>query len=491
MVLLGLLLSRPAVGAGEAAVKFDLRADEVMNLAYQLDCLPKGRACAFEGLWKNELGWSADDDVALARRQEIKHRYQWNVVIDDELDDGPLMFDAPRGLELGKKLTVAAGGAADLAAYRARLELVVTATDAAELTAITERFLPRFRRFFADARPRLLAVAGRLGPFFSHPGVRRVVGQTMSFYGVSPATQRGLAVHLIALPRGYNGPSHGEQVEHLSVVEVRLEAPAGRAADKDLTGPITLHELCHYFYASAPGERARALASAFASSDDLAGPAAYGLLNEALATALGQLTYRAFLGAAAWQEEEARGGHWYLDQPIDTAARAIFSWLEARVTEGRGLYQPDFVPGYVRLLRAAFGAGLDRPALKLRTLVALVEDAQIQGRLPGESPGRVQVARPLTEPGARELLARHGAQSAVIKLRGASLAQLRPWEPMLGRGLVDRLTRQRRAHRAFIQAVKHGSRAFVYILVADTPDELERLSARLVAADKPFDLLTL
>jgi len=208
---------------------FELRVDEIMNLVYHLDCLPQGPECAFQTLWKEQLGWTPKDDAALARRQSIRDRYSWRVGIDVELDDGPLMFDAPRAVELRKKLILAAAGAKDIAAYRARLELVLTPTDAAELAAIAESFLPRFRRFFADVRPRLRKVARDLGKYFAHPSVRRIVGEAMAFYEVPASEPRRLDIQLIALPPRWTGATRGEQVEHVSTVEIpRHVVPAGQ-----------------------------------------------------------------------------------------------------------------------------------------------------------------------------------------------------------------------------------------------------------------------
>src|SRR6185436_8937730 len=122
--LTALLVS--AAAAPPAVPSVELRSDEILNLVYQLDCLPGGAECPFLDLWKNELGWTAADDAALARRQAIRDRYGGQITIDESLDDAPLMFDAPRLITATKKMLLASAGAPDIAAYRARLELVLT-----------------------------------------------------------------------------------------------------------------------------------------------------------------------------------------------------------------------------------------------------------------------------------------------------------------------------------------------------------------------------
>jgi hypothetical protein len=497
IVIVGLLLpaaafAAPAASRTPVVPTFELRTDEIMNLVYQLDCLPQGKDCAFDTLWKQELGWTAKDDAALARRQQIKERYDWRVTFDDKLDDGPLMFDTPRALELRKKLVLAASGAKDIRSYRARLEMVVTATDAGELAAITESFLPRFRRFFAGVRPALSKVKRELGPYFANPGVTRVVGEAMAFYEVPRAQPHRLEVQLIALPPNWTGHTSGEQVEHLSLVETSPKQPAEkRRGNLSATASIALHELFHYFYGAVPGEQTRALGAAFAASEDQGSAAAYALLNEVLATALSAVARKASVSAAEWRIELAGPGHWYNDVPIDTVAKAIWPWIEERLARGSSLYEAGFVPGYVRLVRAAMGRALDRPALRLRTLIAVVEDEHVRGRLPGVPAGRTQIARPIEELETLEGLVKHREQSAVIKVRGKSLARLRFWEPVLGKGTVERLADLRAKHGSFVQAVKRGAYAAIFVIVAEAPEDFEKLDARLVAAEEPFEVLTL
>jgi hypothetical protein len=412
------------------------------------------------------------------------------VTVDDELDDAPLMLDAPRAIELRKKLLLAAAGARDIASYRARLELVVTRTDAAELAAIAETFLPRFRRFFAKAGPRLRGVGREMSQYFDHPGVRRIVGQSMMFYEVPASEPRRLYIQLIALPSRWTGPTRGEQVEHLSTVEI----PHGKTS-MGFTGTITLHEFFHYFYGTAPARRARELAAAFAASDEPGAPEAYGLLNEGLATAISVLTRKAYLPLAEWQAELAKSGDWYRDRPISMVAKGIYRWVEERLSQGASLYEPGFVPEYVRLARTAMGRALDRPAMKLRTLLLAAEDRALKPAMDairlGAASGRYQSAIPLEEPHIREALLQHPQQSGVIMVRGQNLSRLRPWEPVLGKGMVETLTSLHARHGALVQAVQRGPRSVLFVLVGDAPTDFEQLAARLLAAEEPFTILPL
>src|SRR5437868_5224334 len=75
LAMLG-LLSLLATATPFAAGGPDLRIhiNEMANLTHQLDCLAR-KDCAFGRMWRQKLGWTADDDEALAEREEIKRRY--------------------------------------------------------------------------------------------------------------------------------------------------------------------------------------------------------------------------------------------------------------------------------------------------------------------------------------------------------------------------------------------------------------------------------
>jgi hypothetical protein len=480
-----ILAGSPAEAAPAPPPTFELRSDEIMNLVYQLECLPTGAECPFQALWKERLGWTAADDQALERRRAIKERYSGFIDVDERFDDAPLMFDAPRMIELSKKLLLAAAGAPDIPAYRARLELVVAPADAAELAAIAERFLPRFRRFFGEARPRLRRFARALGPYFADARVRGLVARAMAFYEIPATAPRRLQIELIALPAGWKGPTRGEQIELLSTVEIKDGPAAPTAAEVATRGSITLHEMFHYCYASVEGARARTLAAAFAAADDPGSPAAYSLLNEGVATALGALARTTYLGTRPSDD-----GAWYRDAAIDSVAKAVLPLLEERLASGQSLYQPGFVPDYLRRLSSAMGRQLERPALRLRTLLTAIEDEHIRS-LRGIPAGRVLVGRPLEEAAVREALIRHAEQSGVIMLRGKSLAKLRPWESVLGRGAVEKLIATRARHRAFIQTIARGRHGRIYVLVAEDDEDFNRLGERLIAAEEQFELLSL
>ncbi len=210
----------------------------------------------------------------------------------------------------------------------------------------------------------------------------------------------------------WTGSFSGTQVEHLAVIEFKT-APAVEAKDRRRghTGTIVLHELYHYFYGSAPGEKARALAAAFASAQDPGAAAAYGLINEALATVFSVLSRKAYLTPAEFQTEMASGRPWYKDVAIDASARAALPVVEGMLGRGETLYDAGFVPAYLQALRASMGPSLDRPALKLRTLLLVAEDRELRPAIEAiqraQAAGRAQTAIPLEEEEMRRTWLKH------------------------------------------------------------------------------------
>jgi hypothetical protein len=471
-----------AAAASPPSPSFDVRNDEIFDLVYQLDCLALGPECPFQSLWQDELGLDAADRVALGRRQQIRERYQGMITFDDALDTGPLLFDAPRLLTPSKKMLLAASGASDAAEYRARLELVVTAADAAELATLVQRFFARHHRIFTASRPRHRQVEQRLRDYFAHPAIRLLVSQALRFYEVPASAAPHFVIQVIDLPRTWTGSTRGEQIEGLSTVEVKAD---GQFAGG---GNIILHELFHAFYVSVPGDKARALVARFAADPDPAVAAAYGLINEGLATALGNLARKVYASPDVWQAYVKKNDPWYRDEAISRVAKAIFSWAEDRVRSGHSLYESDVVPAYIRLVRAAMGAGLDRPILRLRTMVAAIEDEHV--RSVDANSGRVFIGRPVEAPEVRTALIAHPEQNGLVMVSGESLGRLRDWEPLLGPGTLQKLQALHKVHRAFIQTVKRGPRAVIFVMVG-ARDDFPALAERLRSAEVPFDLLTL
>jgi hypothetical protein len=347
---------------------------------------------------------------------------------------------------------------------------------------LVQRFFARHHRSFAAARPQHRQVEQRLRAYFARPEVRLLVSQALRFYEVPAAAPPRFVIQVIDLPRGWTGPTRGEQIEGLSTVEARAD---GQFAGG---GSIMLHELFHAFYVSVPGDKARVLTTRFAADPDPAMAAAYGLLNEGLATALGALARKVYGPPDVWQAYLRKNDPWYRDEAISSVAKAIFSWVEERVRSGQSLYQPDFVPTYLRLVRAAMGAGLDRPILRLRTMVAAIEDEHV--RSVDASSGRVFIGRPVEAPDVRGALIVHPEQNGLVMVSGESLGRLRDWEPLLGRSSLEKLHALRQVHRAFIQTVKRGPRAVIFVMVG-ARDDFPALAQRLRSAEAPFELLTL
>src|SRR4030095_2036232 len=145
-------------------------------------------------------------------------------------------------------------------------------------------------------------------------------------YGQS--TDANLTVHFVAVPVA--GPvSRASQKANRSFVEFRPdEEPVARVA-------VMVHEYCHYLFETAPRELRRARMDASSSSPEPAAASAFAVLNEALASAIGNgLFMKAHLGMPKFDAFAARRESFYASAPGDPGAKAALPLVERYAREG-------------------------------------------------------------------------------------------------------------------------------------------------------------
>jgi hypothetical protein len=161
----------------------------------------------------------------------------------------------------------------------------------------------------------------------------------------------------------------GQQIENYSSIEfLATEKPVERF-------DVIIHELCHFLFENASDEKLLALRSKFENSEDMRARSSYNLINESLATVLGNgLICKMTMDKKKWDKYLVKPHSFYNDASIDKAAKAILPWMEEWLAEDRSLYHPEFVEKYMSSLNTAFGQELTNPSLLLNELVAIVDD---------------------------------------------------------------------------------------------------------------------
>ncbi|MEM9533335.1 MAG: hypothetical protein AAGA23_20605, partial [Pseudomonadota bacterium] len=176
-----------------------------------------------------------------------------------------------------------------------------------------------------------------------------------------------LKLNLIFRPAGPGG-TNGQQIENHSVVEV----VPGEAAENRIG--VVVHELAHYLFgeASEAWHRQRLEGAVNAGSPAAAG--ALGLMDEALATAVGNGALEQRLRPPpAFENYRATPLSFYNDPQIDAAAKLILDKTQDYLRRGAVL-DGDFVAFYFAQVVAALAQPLDTLERRLAVTNVVVGD---------------------------------------------------------------------------------------------------------------------
>ncbi len=237
--------------------------------------------------------------------------------------EGRLAY-APGVGEAGRDgLTLAFLEAADLGEALDRASAMLAPEAGKDLADAMRHFEPLYRRIWRNgmvpdsfvARARGDARRADLASFLA--GVAR-------FSGAAPDPASLPQLVLVPVPSGSG--THAQAIGRFLLVEIR----PGESL-KDEVAPI-VHENVHFLFYNMPPARLEALRRATFAVEPW-GAEAWGMLAEALPTAIGQgLADRAY-GDQSWSLDQP----WYHDPAIDGYAKRIFPLVEGALAEGRPL----------------------------------------------------------------------------------------------------------------------------------------------------------
>jgi hypothetical protein len=461
------------VAHGDWRVSID--ASEPANLGYQLDCLSGAmRQCsrdAFLALWKNRLGWSEEDQKSLERWSAVRAHYDRSFALGDDFT-APFP-ETPSLLSLHDKVRIAFLQSADRAALDHDLRLVVSPSDADALLALYDRFAKRFHPWFAGAAKKQLAVFGsRFAGLLRRRSVMDHFNASARLYGV-PRGPHAVHVHLIAHP-ATEGSTNGGQIEDHAVVEcLDGEDPRERI-------DVVLHEIFHFMYRLATQTHA-AVERAFLDSTDPRALAVYGIVDEALATVLGNaLVTKLLVSLDEYRTRIANPLNLYADAFIGPVAKQLLPIVERRLSTGKPL-DAAFVAEAVTAAREALGTRIDSPLLALRTMaiawdgdplrpagVVLVRAIRPRVSLDGS---------PLADDKTIADFGDHARLSGAVLVLKSQLAHLTAWSSVLGKDAQTILADRARRTPAFVQPFARPGGATIWVFVAEDTTSLETLVA--------------
>lgn len=139
---------------------------------------------------------------------------------------------------------------------------------------------------------------------------------------------------------------------------------------------VIVHELCHFFFENATESKFASMQREFESFGKIEARAAYNLLDEGLASTLGNgLINKLIMDKKEWEIYYAKPQSFYNSYHIDKTAKSIFPWMEGWIKNNRTLFDAEFVKRYIFSMEQALGGELGAPKLLLNELV-FVADAK-------------------------------------------------------------------------------------------------------------------
>lgn len=247
-----------------------------------------------------------------------------------------------------------------------------------------------------------------------------LIAKMHRFYGSAWPQAKPIYVHL--LPKAK--PS-STTMATIIADRILLEVPPKPAPEKaqhDIQ--VVLHEIAHGLYGSQPLSVKHHLDQLFKQDANLASRGAYKLIDEAMATAIGN----------AWSAKQLLGRlppePWYNNRGINALAHAMLPLVERYLDSGRTM-DAAFVTESIGLYRRMMGDELFRldglltdVALAVSGELSVAEcKSQLHAAFPGIA-GFYQ-SRPLTAPETREVISEAGTQFMPVVLMYKSLEELR------------------------------------------------------------------
>jgi hypothetical protein len=370
LLLLAAAPARPSP-AGQTRLKLTVQVSELSNLIYQLDCLSGFANCsqsAYLHLWKTTLHWTAEDQSQLEQWKLLRRKYHGPVTLNEpEFQPATLPWNGPTGLELGDKFSIATFYATDEQSLRSHWEVIVAPADLPRLESMVGHFQPRFSRWWSEEGQEEAARFKReLQNSLQQQDMQVLLGSFATFYDADVPDGYPVYLNLFLRPRTEDTRSKATMLENHAAVEFI----PGEDVNRRLT--IVIHEICHFLYSSSPDSQKQRLINAFADSPDSTSLAAWGLLNEGLATALGNgIAGEHLLTPATYKKQLQSPLSLYNDASIDASAKALIPFLKTQLSNGKTVYDADFVDGYLGCLKNGMSALLMMPARLLTELTII------------------------------------------------------------------------------------------------------------------------
>lgn len=461
---------------------YALRALPWGNLFYQLDCLAGQGHCSqesYRALWQT-LSWNAEDEKQLRLWKSLRQRYAQQIQFETSTDLSPLptRFE---GIRLWDKIRLASFNAQSAHELKLNLQLVMHPQDAEQMMAVLLHFNPRFLAWW-QSEGEALSRSGlvHFESLLQQKTLPVFLNKVVRFYEAELTPESLLAFNFVARPQSQETSSHGEQIESQSVVEVVASKAPGNKLD------VVVHELCHYLYHRSRPEAEQKLLQWFARQPGPEAIVAYNLLNEVIATSIGNALINQWqMSPTAFADYLKNPRAMYNDPWIAPVAKAVYPRIQRALDTGETLYSPTFLKDYLQLTRQTLGAEAKHPVPLLRTMAAAYtpetryafRSFQRQLRI-GTAWGNNSLA-----PESQRTFEKFTALSGAIFATHAQQEQLKAWEPLLGNAAIKGL----QAPQDQIWGVATSQNTFVFVFMADNEAGFEALIKQFLKQTTVFE----
>ena len=501
LFILSIFLSLPVVAGerdrGEVFEKsigrgpFPMTAvvSEIGNLSYHLDCLSGWIQCSeksYQDLWKTKLNWSSDDDKALKEWSFIRQKYDQSIHFDSESLNKTGVRSRSDGIDYGKRLRAASYEARSMGDFSRRTSFFMTAPDAQKCTDILSRFYPRFHTWWATGAAKVMKRwTNRLADIVVKHRLDKMLGDVRVLYSSELKTTTEFRFLLIYKPREKGGDSRAECFDERSVIEVSEgENPSERV-------DVIWHEMFHYFYHTASFDNHLNLLQSFATSKEPAAVAAYNLLDESLATALGNgLVVERIQSPDDFKRYFAKPNSFYNNIHIDKMSKNTMSLIRERLSSGESIYESDFPSLWLKGYQEALAVDAMNPKVFLKNMFFAYDDQfksadQLLTR--GIKTNSVFSASPAASAEVINKAVKFNLQSGVILVSTNNVHTLEAWKSVIGDAALQDIHKivSSRAN-PLVFGVRRDPKAYLFVIVASDPRQMNEAIGRFLAADRVF-----
>jgi hypothetical protein len=325
-----MLLPCAARASAKTSDAIEVSLDARASLFYDLECVTGGLSCSQEQvgallteIFGRELtdrivaDWAATlgpDAVQVQLKKPA--RPEWP-------DIGP---DDSASLDLRASIqdVLFAGGSVER--VHEKLAVIMDSADARALEAVFNTAWPAYSRWWSGQEGAWKEYAAQLTAILQSNAAPTILSAQRMF---GRASNERMAVHLVPVPIA-DPINRAFQKGKRSFVQFRPDDdPAARVA-------VVVHGYCHFLFMTAPQDLHKLKMDVFARSAEHSAASAFSVMNEALASAIGNgLFMRSYLGPERFAVYASRTESFYAVPAVDRAVKAVLPLVERYARAGR------------------------------------------------------------------------------------------------------------------------------------------------------------